>query len=376
MKKLLLLALLSFTQISKPVSAGHVIGGLTMIGGASGTAYALYKNYDLNKKITAIRAQLRNTQVNSPERAKLIAELNALIVLKNKYTLVIAGATAASGIGLYIFKFYRPLLNSAQLNAMNQANTQHNQELQTWNALRPQRDAALTQTVLDRQARRTARQTARNGQHECNICVESANPNSYIQLQQCHHVHCPNCLESQITIALNDHTPIGLLCSHMTGNRRCNSPFTPADITAITENDQEVINALQGMVIDPNLRQCPTPNCTQRFMHSNNIQTIQCAQCNVSYCSECRHNHPAIVPCVLAEAFYNPNAAANIALINRSTKPCPGCQFNIEKNGGCNHVRCERCNYYFCWQCLGDGGNCQSYSCNRPLTRLYNMLFN
>ena len=34
-------------------------------------------------------------------------------------------------------------------------------------------------------------------------------------------------------------------------------------------------------------------------------------------------------------------------------KPCPACGEYIEKNGGCNHMRCVKCDSHFCWVCGG-----------------------
>ena len=47
------------------------------------------------------------------------------------------------------------------------------------------------------------------------------------------------------------------------------------------------------------------------------------------------------------------------------SRPCPKCKFPIERFEGCNHVRCQRCQYYFCWQCGGFGNDCMAYFCDK-----------
>jgi len=34
------------------------------------------------------------------------------------------------------------------------------------------------------------------------------------------------------------------------------------------------------------------------------------------------------------------------------TKACPNCGIPIEKNGGCDWMKCRVCAYEFCWECL------------------------
>ncbi|QKD50054.2 uncharacterized protein FOBCDRAFT_288992 [Fusarium oxysporum Fo47] len=43
--------------------------------------------------------------------------------------------------------------------------------------------------------------------------------------------------------------------------------------------------------------------------------------------------------------------AKSIATLRATTKPCGGCGWAIEKNSGCSHMTCRKCNYQFCWTC-------------------------
>jgi hypothetical protein len=38
----------------------------------------------------------------------------------------------------------------------------------------------------------------------------------------------------------------------------------------------------------------------------------------------------------------------------RSTRSCPGCGFLITKDGGCDHLMCQKCKHEFCWLCGND----------------------
>jgi hypothetical protein len=43
--------------------------------------------------------------------------------------------------------------------------------------------------------------------------------------------------------------------------------------------------------------------------------------------------------------------------IATNTKPCPKCKVDIEKNSGCNHMKCFKCKHSFCWVCLKPWSN-------------------
>jgi len=58
-------------------------------------------------------------------------------------------------------------------------------------------------------------------------------------------------------------------------------------------------------------------------------------------------------------------------MIIANTKQCPKCHKAIEKNQGCNHMKCSGgCNFEFCWLCLGNWADHSAstggyYKCNK-----------
>ncbi|XP_068330529.1 probable E3 ubiquitin-protein ligase ARI8 isoform X2 [Pyrus communis] len=62
----------------------------------------------------------------------------------------------------------------------------------------------------------------------------------------------------------------------------------------------------------------------------------------------------------------NKDESENMNWILVNTKPCPQCKRPIEKNQGCNHMRCRApCRFDFCWICLGEWS--RSHLCNSYL---------
>ena len=45
-------------------------------------------------------------------------------------------------------------------------------------------------------------------------------------------------------------------------------------------------------------------------------------------------------------------SAVNCLWLVTNSKPCPSCKSPIQKNEGCNHMKCSKCKHDFCWICL------------------------
>jgi len=145
---------------------------------------------------------------------------------------------------------------------------------------------------------------------------------------------------------------------------------------------------------------CPTPSCKRIFSFANeecikeghtpplNGSNIFLCICGASICGDCcqikAKSNDDFDPSIsrappshlgLSCAEYKKvrkeidsgrmNAEfKSLQWMKKNAKPCPKCNFPINKNGGCNHVWCQKCSYYFCWVCKGPGNMCRAYKCN------------
>ena len=62
-------------------------------------------------------------------------------------------------------------------------------------------------------------------------------------------------------------------------------------------------------------------------------------------CPQCKANFPHTV------IEDSASSKASAKWMKRNSKRCPNCKTPINKNGGCNHMQCTRCNQHFCWAC-------------------------
>jgi hypothetical protein len=95
-------------------------------------------------------------------------------------------------------------------------------------------------------------------------------------------------------------------------------------------------------VIHCNNSQCKYSS--EGFIVSKRCKCAIC-RCGREFCVKCHDMYHGDFPCDLhideMSKLY----------IDQTTKPCPGCDIPVEKNEGCQHMTCERCNIDWCWVC-------------------------
>ncbi|KAJ8314547.1 hypothetical protein KUTeg_006697 [Tegillarca granosa] len=105
---------------------------------------------------------------------------------------------------------------------------------------------------------------------------------------------------------------------------------------------------------------CPAPGCGAGFLLEEVTKKIY------EFCSDCRNHYHGNTDCSLLPLLQPSNQSfpvdeeqalratwdrQSLEFIGKSTKPCPKCKTQTEKDGGCMHMACTRCKFEWCWLC-------------------------
>ena len=120
------------------------------------------------------------------------------------------------------------------------------------------------------------------------------------------------------------------------------------------------------------VRWCPFAGCDYCVVYQDGgVMDVNC-KCGNNFCFKCGSESHKPAECDTTKQWNMKNSAEseNITWIMANTKDCPKCRKPIEKNQGCNHMKCRLCQHDFCWLCLGDWSEHGSatggyYQCNK-----------
>ena len=104
---------------------------------------------------------------------------------------------------------------------------------------------------------------------------------------------------------------------------------------------------------DPDLIWCPYLGCEKDVRKVKSGNRVTCTHCNRDACFSCQmkwHEGSCKATQQAGYRFY---------LCRSDVRQCPRCGVRVEKNGGCPHMACLRCNYDFCWSCMSKEGSCE-----------------
>ncbi|XP_059475498.1 ankyrin repeat and IBR domain-containing protein 1-like [Neocloeon triangulifer] len=182
-----------------------------------------------------------------------------------------------------------------------------------------------------------------------------------IQEGDAHHIFCP---------AFNCHilVPVDII-EHVVSAEMARR-YLQFDIKAFVETNRSI-------------KWCPLPGCGRAVRlppesYDNSLSSANNGPLSTSHAVDCGNGHffcweclgEAHAPCgceqwkewqkkisdikleELETSCSGSEEAANCLWLVTNSKPCPNCKSPIQKNEGCNHMKCSKCKFDFCWVCL------------------------
>jgi len=191
----------------------------------------------------------------------------------------------------------------------------------------------------------------------CPVCYDTID---HPHRLACGHAYCNGCLHHFLLTA-SDTKQFPLTCIGDEG--KCSLPIPlpviqrfllPAQFKHLLE-----VSFSDHLARNPEkFRYCATPDCPEIYsLESDSGGGIfQCRSCFVSICVSCGEDHNGF-SCEEWMIHRDPETQERLlegwAEGNKDVKKCPKCKLLIEKNGGCNHMTCPKCDAHICWRCMG-----------------------
>lgn len=219
----------------------------------------------------------------------------------------------------------------------------------------------------------------------CAICASNMSSDEKLVQVPCLHQFCRSCWEGYLTVKIQDGEIYNILCPAFDCHH-----LVPVDVIEQVVSPHMVKRYLQFDIeafVDrnPSIKWCPYPNCGRavRLPESDAIpQELMSMNCAppliVSHSVGCGNGHYFCWECLgephapcgcekwkewhekitelkpeeLEDTYADSENAANCLWMVTNSKPCPNCKSPTQKNEGCNHMKCSKCKYDYCWVCL------------------------
>lgn len=219
---------------------------------------------------------------------------------------------------------------------------------------------------------------------ECGVCIEPKKGSKCHKLQLCGHVFCVECLQDFFNSCITEGN---------IGSIKCMAPqcddhpskhdptLDPSELLEIPLSHAQVqryikLKRKQRYESDPTTIYCPRSWCQgpARVNDSNNDATKRkvlnlkdrdtipnnaadrlaiCLDCSFAFCIICKASwHGEYIYCIpRACAELTAEELASERYMTMHSTPCPTCLLRCQKEAGCNHMICRRCNTHFCYLC-------------------------
>ena len=194
----------------------------------------------------------------------------------------------------------------------------------------------------------------------CKICCSNMINKENIAQKYCLHYFCDECIKRYMTYQINNGIVLEIKCI-MAG---CPHIYTSEEIKENVTNDtfRKYVRFYNIQIKMKNPEKvyinCPFIDCDE-LVDITDIpkSNVICGMGHV-FCNEClkigghSRSNSECDKTELNLDLFNELKKKNPTKIYQNYKQCPECKVLIEKNDGCNEMKCINCGFVFCWLCL------------------------
>lgn len=195
----------------------------------------------------------------------------------------------------------------------------------------------------------------------CFICCEEKSTQTFSL--ECGHEFCIDCYRHYIEDKLHNGNIITCM--------DCSLALKNIDIDNVMGHESSkklMASSIKSFIQsnNKNFKWCPYADCgciihiqdTSTLAEYTRLHYSPFVKCNNShrFCFSCGFEVHAPADCNVTSCWVKKarKESENLNWVISHTKECPKCGVNIEKDGGCNHMKCFGCKYEFCWICDGE----------------------
>ncbi|KAI9201455.1 hypothetical protein LWI28_023770 [Acer negundo] len=201
----------------------------------------------------------------------------------------------------------------------------------------------------------------------CNICYDDVSATE-VTTMDCSHCFCNDCWTNHFIVKINEGQSRSITCMA----HKCGAICDEAKIRCLVgARDSDLAEKFDRFLLESyiednkRVKWCPSvPHCGNAIrIEVDELCEVECA-CGLQFCFGCSSEAHSPCSCLMwklwSKKCQDESMTANWITVH--TKPCPSCHKPVEKNGGCNLVRCI-CKRTFCWHCGGQTHD--FYGCGR-----------
>lgn len=188
---------------------------------------------------------------------------------------------------------------------------------------------------------------------ECKICFDS---DLSLYTLPCGDQACVECIRNWFQSLLSENDPLkcpSAECQEMPQDEV--EPPTHVDAWNLLSRqdfdryDRQLLQ--RALVVTKDFQFCT--ECEYGGFIAHVCSEVICNKCEATWCKNCRLPFHRDISCEDFERIYAKDHEDNMKCMADSCKKCPACKAQIERDGGCSHMKCGQCKYEFCWWCLG-----------------------